>query len=184
MSSVVQIYKFLTFKDNPFPHSAPEVLSILQFWFSGSLEEQFQRWFAKGEAQKELDSLITLQYTELLERAEKGELDKEEGWNNTPAGLAAKIILVDQFSRHIYRGNQEKIKVTVNFSIYSEAKWQVFSGLGVWADKQRLVQIFAGQSTCLLHDASSSLQRLRQFKYSSETNRRKRSNRAEQHPVC
>jgi uncharacterized protein (DUF924 family) len=97
-------------------------LKILQYWFSGSLEEQFQRWFASGDSQRELDNTISKEYGELLHKAEQGELDPE-GWSNSPSAFAAKIILVDQFSRHIYRGNQEKIKVRVN----------LLSGLGLIA---------------------------------------------------
>lgn len=99
---------------------------ILDFWFTGSLEQQFQRWFAKGEAQINLDRLITERYRHLLlaaeyqhpdqgqEQAQEQSLCDSPLWSDAPAAYAAKIILVDQFSRHIYRGNPEKIKVQLS----------------------------------------------------------------------
>ena len=40
-----------------------------------------------------------------------------EDWSNSPWAYAAKIILVDQFSRHVYRGAEEKIKVNDKISL-------------------------------------------------------------------
>ena len=55
--------------------------------------------------------------------AENGEMEeKSEGWSNSPVGYAAKIILVDQFSRHIYRGNTEKIKVNISKNFLKNRK--------------------------------------------------------------
>eukprot|EP01126_Amoeba_proteus_P044143 TRINITY_DN4889_c0_g1_i1.p1 TRINITY_DN4889_c0_g1~~TRINITY_DN4889_c0_g1_i1.p1 ORF type:complete len:797 (-),score=196.99 TRINITY_DN4889_c0_g1_i1:197-2494(-) len=88
-------------------HFPPLATSILTFWFSGTLEEQFQRWFSRGETQSSLDSLITMEFGELLKSAEQGDLQE---WDNFPSAYAAKIILVDQFSRHIYRNDKSKIK--------------------------------------------------------------------------
>ena len=50
----------------------------------------------------EVDREITERFGELLERARRGELDH---WADTPRGRLALIIVLDQFSRNIYRGS-------------------------------------------------------------------------------
>lgn len=72
---------------------------ILSFWFGGTLDEQFQRWFSSGSTQAELDSFITEKYGELL----VDNLDFDILWNESLQSRVAKIILFDQFSRHVFR---------------------------------------------------------------------------------
>ena len=50
----------------------------------------------------EVDREITERFGELLERARRGELDH---WADTPRGRLALTIVLDQFSRNIYRGS-------------------------------------------------------------------------------
>ena len=86
------------------PSEAEEVLS---YWFpedlvSADLEtlrRHGQRWMHGGP---EVDREITERFGEVLERAGRGELDH---WAKTPRGRLALIIVLDQFSRHIYRGS-------------------------------------------------------------------------------
>ena len=54
----------------------------------------------------EVDREITERFGELLERARSGELDH---WADTPRGRLALIIVLDQFSRNIYRGSPSPI---------------------------------------------------------------------------
>ncbi len=72
----------------------PEAQKVLSFWF-----EQLtpQEWFAGGET---LDKTITEKFAALLKSAEKAELF---AWRNTAQGRLAEIIVLDQFSRNIYR---------------------------------------------------------------------------------
>ncbi|MEH6529724.1 MAG: DUF924 family protein [Photobacterium frigidiphilum] len=80
-----------------------EYQQVLDFWF-GELDGEVPKndknalWF-KGD--KETDTLITEQYRDLMSRAGRGELGK---WAETPKGALALIILLDQFTRNIYRG--------------------------------------------------------------------------------
>ena len=86
------------------PSEAEEVLS---YWFpedlvSADLEtlrRHGQRWMHGGP---EVDREITERFGEVLERARRGELDH---WAQTPRGRLALIIVLDQFSRNIYRGS-------------------------------------------------------------------------------
>jgi uncharacterized protein (DUF924 family) len=80
---------------------------ILDFWFAGTLEEQFQRWFSSGDAQRDLDLLIAEKYGHLLSYNDEGqpEIDFEFDpvWNESARAMVAKILVHDQFARHLYR---------------------------------------------------------------------------------
>lgn len=82
------------------PHDAREVL---EYWFgesSDDLEINRQKsdlWWGHGEA---TDREIRERFGALLERGAAGELDE---WAHTPVGRLALIVLLDQFSRNVYR---------------------------------------------------------------------------------
>lgn len=67
---------------------------VLEFWFS---ELSPQNWWKKDA---ELDALIERRFLSTLERAKRGELF---AWREQPEGRLAEIIVLDQFSRNIYR---------------------------------------------------------------------------------
>lgn len=67
---------------------------VLQFWFSELTEKD---WFRKDER---LDQTITERFEGLLQAAGACEL---YDWRRTPDGRLAEIIVLDQFSRNIYR---------------------------------------------------------------------------------
>lgn len=80
-----------------------EIDEILQFWF-GDLENGFPLtnresiwWQGGAELDREIDSLFGAKVNAAL----RGELD---GWKNTPRGRLALVILLDQFTRNMYRG--------------------------------------------------------------------------------
>ncbi|MGH8628985.1 MAG: DUF924 family protein, partial [Gammaproteobacteria bacterium] len=60
---------------------------------------QFAWWFRGGA-----DSAIAERFPLLLERATRGEL---EHWSHRPAPRLALIIILDQFSRSLYRGTAQ-----------------------------------------------------------------------------
>ncbi|MEZ5484549.1 MAG: DUF924 family protein [Lysobacteraceae bacterium] len=84
------------------PDTRPE--DVLRFWFGDSDDEARQlawgqpRWFNGGN---ELDVALTEQFEYTVRAAHRGELDH---WAETPQGRLALIVLIDQFSRNIYRG--------------------------------------------------------------------------------
>ncbi len=59
------------------------------------------RWYGGGP---DLDQQIRERFGALLERARRGEL---ADWARTPRGTLALIVLLDQFSRNLYRGKPE-----------------------------------------------------------------------------
>ncbi|OAN18484.1 hypothetical protein A3K86_06245 [Photobacterium jeanii] len=80
-----------------------EYQAVLDYWF-GELEGDVTRnnqnalWFQGGA---EVDQYITDTFLPLVSRAGRGELAH---WAKEPKGALALIILLDQFSRNIYRG--------------------------------------------------------------------------------
>lgn len=67
---------------------------VLDFWFT---ETQPKQWFAKSE---KFDKEIYTRFYEEHKRARHGELVK---WRDSIEGCLAEIILLDQFSRNMYR---------------------------------------------------------------------------------
>jgi uncharacterized protein (DUF924 family) len=85
--------------------SDPE--AVLAFWFGderepidgvAALERRSALWFHGGA---DFDREIGERFGGALERARHGELD---GWGDVPRGRLALIILLDQFSRNVFRG--------------------------------------------------------------------------------
>lgn len=83
--------------------SDPE--EILSYWFPPgydadveTLRQQNMHWFRGGP---EVDEEITERFAPELEQARRGALDS---WAHTPRGRLALIIVLDQFSRSVYRG--------------------------------------------------------------------------------
>lgn len=74
--------------------SGPE--EILSFWYD---EHGAAYWFKVDDA---FDAEIVGRFKELHTAAVKGEL---RAWRDTPKGRLAEIIILDQFSRNIHRGN-------------------------------------------------------------------------------
>lgn len=77
---------------------------ILSYWFppgydadGEALSRRSMWWFRGGP---EVDEEITRRFAPVLERARRGELDF---WADTPRGRLALIIVLDQFSRSVYR---------------------------------------------------------------------------------
>lgn len=68
---------------------------VINFWFAEITPEQ---WWKKDE---DLDRAIKERFSELHTRANACELYE---WRNEPLGRVAEIIVLDQFSRNIYRG--------------------------------------------------------------------------------
>ncbi len=71
---------------------------ILTFWFE---EVQPAQWFKKDG---EFDRLITKRFAETHARAARCELFS---WRETAEGRLAEIIVLDQFSRNMFRGSKE-----------------------------------------------------------------------------
>lgn len=71
---------------------------VLRFWIEETSPAQ---WFGKSD---ELDQLIITRFSALHVMATRGEL---YGWRETARGKLAEIILLDQFSRNMYRNSPQ-----------------------------------------------------------------------------
>jgi uncharacterized protein (DUF924 family) len=67
---------------------------VLSFWFE---EIEPKRWWV---ADPDFDSQIKARFIHVTTQATQGELSH---WRKDPKGRLAEIIVLDQFSRHIYR---------------------------------------------------------------------------------
>ena len=80
---------------------------VLSFWIEpkpateDELAARGKIWFMGGE---QIDQAINEKFRGLVEAATHGKLD---GWAATARGRLALIILLDQFTRNIYRGSPE-----------------------------------------------------------------------------
>lgn len=81
---------------------------MLDFYFGGSIDELFSsRWFASGERQRKVDEDVCCRFGSLLVRMleDSGTLRAE--WTCSLRGRLALIVLLDQFSRHVFRAQGE-----------------------------------------------------------------------------
>ena len=81
--------------DRP-PIEDAEMRQVLDFWL---VETDPDLWFSRSD---ELDARIREKFSDLHERAVAGELAH---WRGTPEGCLGEIILLDQFSRNLYRND-------------------------------------------------------------------------------
>jgi uncharacterized protein (DUF924 family) len=81
---------------------------VLLFWFgprpysAASVQQHSRLWFGAAEVVPQTDELIRDRFADTMRLAENGEL---AGWDSSPRRRLALIVLLDQFSRHFYRGS-------------------------------------------------------------------------------
>lgn len=103
--------------------------TINTFWFGTDADDavtakqQSALWWAKRD---ETDTLIRQRFEESVVAAGRGEL---QAWSGDPHGRLALIILLDQFTRNIYRDTPGA------FSLDSQARALCLSGLAAGDDK-------------------------------------------------
>ncbi len=87
--------------------SREQIAEIVEFWLGPGLEspegasDRREWWYRGGEA---VDEEIRARFGDLVPRARNGEFAH---WRETPDGALAMILLLDQFTRHLYRGTPE-----------------------------------------------------------------------------
>ncbi len=78
--------------------SGPSHNDVLRFWFEEATPKQ---WFGKDVA---FDETIRRRFADPHRRAAHGETS---AWRDTPEGRLAEIIVLDQFSRNLFRDSAE-----------------------------------------------------------------------------
>ena len=77
--------------------------TVLNYWFGeiresmDYLNERYQIWFRKQPA---VDAYLREHFTQAIRDAKQ---DKFRAWEASPRGRLALVVLLDQFSRHVYR---------------------------------------------------------------------------------
>ena len=84
-------------------HLPTTPMDILSFWFS---DKSRPKWFAKDPS---FDAVVSARYGAVVQAAKRGELFQ---WRETIRGRLAEIIVLDQFSRNIYRVLLQRSRVT------------------------------------------------------------------------
>lgn len=83
--------------------SSSHAEDVLQFWFGGDMHANYKaKWFPDGsaETQRKADSTILNLFGDLFTSAVANEL---VSWKGELRSTIALILILDQFSRHIYR---------------------------------------------------------------------------------
>ena len=94
---------------------------ILDYWFAkGLYTADYDKWFMKSQ---DYDEEIKEKFGDLLKEAEHG---KGFGWLVSKDSYVAYIILMDQFSRHIYRGKGDAFKNDQGCLIFVELGWDLY----------------------------------------------------------
>jgi uncharacterized protein (DUF924 family) len=75
------------------------VQTVIEFWFGSPLRDEVRaEWFRKHEP---FDATIRERFGSLVEAALAGGL---RDWDADPEGALARILLLDQFTRNVFRG--------------------------------------------------------------------------------
>jgi uncharacterized protein (DUF924 family) len=85
------------------PNDEAVVESILELWFGGDLKANYHRkWFAPPDSREraEIDAMVNTKFKRWFDMAERDEL---VSWKLEPRSFFALILMLDQFSRHVYR---------------------------------------------------------------------------------
>lgn len=156
------------------PAPDPRIGEVLAFWFGDGRDDasviaaQDALWFRGGDA---VDARIRVRFAALREDAVTGRLNDD--WNATPRGQLARVILVDQFSRNLFRDDPRAFEYDALARQWADAALdegadrllrpieRVFLYLPLehsesLADQQRSVQAFEallGEVPAPLHDA-------------------------------
>ena len=96
-----------------YAYAMDEARQVRDFWFgklpmsAQDLDRRVRFWFGEdvpAELRRQGDDLIRARFKSLLDRAASGEL---ASWADSPRRCLSLILLLDQFSRNIYRGTQQ-----------------------------------------------------------------------------
>ncbi len=91
---------------------------ILDFWFN---EIEPKQWWVKDEI---FDQVIHNRFSDIHQQANAGELYH---WRDTPQGRLAEIIVLDQFSRNMFRGTPKAFASDALALVLSQVAWQANS---------------------------------------------------------
>jgi len=124
--------------------------AVGEYWFPGgaqTLDEAYKRkWFASSDAMSIADEEIRTRFGDALRRVERGmegeAMDRAgvmrayASWTRAPSTTTALVVLLDQFSRHIYRDDASRdAKVERNDRIATILVEDVLDNKRAWLDE-------------------------------------------------
>jgi uncharacterized protein (DUF924 family) len=125
------------------------VEDIINFWFN-QLEPK--DWFSKNT---QLDQDISSKFKVFHEKVSQCEL---YSWRNTPEGALAEIIVLDQFSRNIYRDKPQSFqKDTLALALSQEAISKKFDRLLTPIKKSFFYMAFMHSESIIIHEQAVKL---------------------------
>ena len=127
---------------------------ILNYWFTGNKNADFKRWFNSGY---KYDDEIKTKFSNVLIEAEKGNLLH---WLGNKRSFLAHIILLDKFSRQIYRGTPEAYKNDVKIKLFMEMALDQY--LDEYNATEKMFVLMPYQHSEILEDQEMGLEILKQ----------------------
>lgn len=122
---------------------------VINFWF---VELEPSQWWAKDDG---FDALIQDRFGSLHNQAKAGELFK---WRETALGSLAEIIILDQFSRNIYRDKPESFSCDpLALALAQEAVAKGFDRELLPAERSFLYLPFMHSESELIHKEAVTL---------------------------
>lgn len=127
---------------------------VTDFWFRGTAEERNRRWWGKDAA---VDAEIERRFGAHVDRAAAGAFDT---WMTEPSSCLALVLLLDQVSRTIHRGDPRswaydaKAREVVTHALaaghdqaFDEPAWRTFLYMPLMhseslADQERCMELF------------------------------------------
>ncbi|PMJ99109.1 DUF924 family protein [Vibrio sp. 10N.261.55.A7] len=123
--------------------------NVLTFWFE---ELGPSKWWVKDE---NVDNLIKKKFGTLLAQASQCELFE---WRTTPHGRLAEIIVLDQFSRNVYRDSPKSFASdTLALSLAQEAVRQGLDEPLTQIERTFLYMPFMHSESLAIHDIAVEL---------------------------
>lgn len=93
-----------------------KVKGLCEWWFSGTPKEKNDRWFQSNPTKrKELDKYITVHFQRHLNGVLG--LAKEKRFDILTMHSLKNVLLLDQVSRHVYRGSPELISLCTEYAV-------------------------------------------------------------------
>lgn len=122
---------------------------VLHFWFEELKPEQ---QFGKSE---KVDASIRQRFGATLKAAARGELYE---WRKTPEGRFAEIIVLDQFSRNVYRDKPESFAQDPMALTLAQEMVQLGLDVKIPMDRRAFVYMpYMHSESTTIHDAAAKL---------------------------
>jgi uncharacterized protein (DUF924 family) len=134
---------------------------ILNYWFSKNKNADFRRWFNSGI---KFDGEIKDKFSNVLLEAEKGNLLH---WLGDSRSYLAHIILLDQFSRQIYRGTPQAFKNDTKIKLFMEMAIDEY--IDTYTASEKMFVLMPYQHSENLKDQEAGLEILKEL-VAKETN--------------